>query len=355
MFKKLINPKIFVKYFSIVLLIFISYHGLMWNLFTYQIFTPKDGTCIGDMGRMSYQIDLLHNRELKYTLPKQHLYNGNYKSQKVEILTVGDSFSNGGGAGSNPYYQDHLASELNMSVLNLVPYPPYNSLETVIGLYNSGYLAKLKPKAIIVESVERIAPHRYSKKLDFNISDVQAVPGAKYLELNYVPASMVTTANYKIPKYMFMYNFKDNAKKEVHRMSLNKDLFSVGNKEVLIFRDDIKNLNQFTQQNVAQINKNMNEVAKMLKKLNIKLFFMPAADKYDLYYDYITNNKYPKNQFFDLIRPMKKDYYLIDTKKILAPLLKSGVKDVYWIDDTHWSSKASSAVSKDSIFDVLKN
>lgn len=73
---------------------------------------------------------------------------------------------------------------------------------------------------------------------------------------------------------------------------------------------------------------------------------MPAVDKYDLYYDYIQNNTHLKNPFFDLIRPLKKDYYFVDTKNILSTLLQKDIKDVYWIDDTHWSHIASQAISK---------
>ena len=71
---------------------------------------------------MSYQIDMLHNRELKYTLPKKHLYKDNFNNHKVDILTIGDSFSRGGGAGENSYYQDFIATELDVNVLNIQPY-----------------------------------------------------------------------------------------------------------------------------------------------------------------------------------------------------------------------------------------
>jgi len=114
--------------------------------------------------------------------------------------------------------------------------------------------------------------------------------------------------------------------------------------------DDIKSLKSYNQKNILKINEQFNYVAKKLKTLNIKLYFMVCSDKYDLYYDYIQDNKHIKNNFFDLFRPLKKDYYFVDTKKILLPLLKDGVKDVYWIDDTHWSKKASEAVCSDEIF-----
>jgi len=346
-----VTPKIYVKYLITIVIIFLSYHLIIWNVFTTQIFKPKDGTSVGDMGRMSYQINMLHNRELKYTLPKEHLHKDNFKNQKVDIITIGDSFSNGHALGQNPYYQDFLATELNASVLNIAPYEKYNSLETLIGLYNSGYLEKIRPKAIIIESVERMIPERYSKEIDFSIKNVKAIPEEKTLKVKLIPVDIINTANYKLPYYMMKYNFNNNAQTYVYKLDLNKKLFSINTgKKILIFRDDICNITKFTSENIEQVNENFNKVARLLKTINIKLFFMPAVDKYDLYYDYLKDNKYPKNPFFDLIRPLKKEYFFIDTKKILLPLLEKGLKDVYWVDDTHWSQKASCQISKDKIF-----
>jgi len=346
-----VSPKIYVKYLLIVLSIFVGYHFIMWHLFTAKIFKPEDGTSVGDLGRMSYQINLLHNRELKYTLTKKHFYKENFKNQKVDILTIGDSFSNGHALGENPYYQDFLATELNASVLNIKPYEKYNSLETLIGLYNNGYLKKLNPKMVIVESVERLIPERFAKIIDFKIKNIKAISQKKLYKPEDFSIKFINTANYKLPYYTLKYNFNNNAQKYVYKFDLNKKLFSKSNaNEILIFRDDITNLEKFTLENIKKVNENLNRTATLLKTLNIKLYFMPAPDKYDLYYDFIKDNKYPKNNFFELIRPMEKQYYFIDTKKILLPLLKQGEKDLYWVDDTHWSQKASEAISKDIIF-----
>jgi len=158
-------------------LIFIAYHFIIWQLYTSQIFRPDDGTSVGDLGRMSYQVSMLNNRKLSYTIPKKHLNKTNYTGQKIDILTIGDSFSNGDALGENPYYQDFLANKFNLNILNISKSEKHNSLERIIGLYNNGTLAKLKPKSIIVGSVERLAVDRYAKKLDFNINDVKKVNG----------------------------------------------------------------------------------------------------------------------------------------------------------------------------------
>jgi hypothetical protein len=345
------TPKIYVKYLIIIVSIFVSYHLIVWNFFAKQIFKPNYGTSVGDLGRMSYQIDMLHNKELIYTLKKEHFHKNNFENQKIDILTIGDSFSNGHGLGENPYYQDFLATELNSTVLNIAPYKKYNSLETLIGLYNNGYLEQIRPKIVIIESVERNIPDRYAKIIDFKIKDVKAITQKKQYEPKNISVEFINTANYKLPYYTLKYKLNNHAQKYVYKFNLNKKLFSKNNgKKILIFRDDIKNLSKFTPEIIQKVNDNLNKMASLLKTLNIALYFMPAPDKYDLYYDFIKDNNYPKNNFFELIRSMKKEYYFVDTKQILLPLLKDGIKDVYWIDDTHWSNKASLAISKDNIF-----
>lgn len=340
--------------------LFISYHLIIWYLFTSKIFSHKDAFHIGDLARMSYQINMIHERETILNLDKQHIRQDSFTNQKIDILTIGDSFSNGIAAGLNPFYQDYLATYSNKNILNISPEKPLNAFETIVALYNSGYIEKLKPKAIIVESVERKLPQRYIKEIDFTIKSETTLPHKTLLNkkrnqenyknikiLDSPEVSIINTANYKFPFYTIKYHYNNNAQRSVYKFRLNKKLFSISNGyDILIYHQDIKYIEKFTPQNVNKINKNFNQLAILLKKLDIKLFFMPAVDKYDLYYEYIINNQYPKNNFFDLIRPLNKKYYFIDTKQILSPYLEQNIQDIFYIDDTHWSYVASDIISK---------
>ena len=91
--------------------------------------------------------------------------------------------------------------------------------------------------------------------------------------------------------------------------------------ELLVLRDDVKNASLSNKGNITIINDNFNTLSIILKKLDIKLIFMPVVDKYDLYHEYIVG-KYPKNNFFPLIRPLTKKYIFVDTKAILKKQLK---------------------------------
>lgn len=344
---KIINTRIYLIIFLSTVILFVSYHLVIWFFFTSKIFDIKDDETIGEIARLSYQVDLLHNRKLTFTLKKSHLHLDNYLDKDIDIITIGDSFSHGGGGGPNPYYQDHIATLLNQNVLDIRKEAQYNSLETIMGLYNSGYLQKIKPKAIIIESVQRLIPSRYNKDLNYNLNINIPKISKKEFSVKHQNINIINIANYKIPYYFIKYKFKENASKDIYKFKLTKHLFS-GNKgdHMLIYREDLKNIPLFNEQFIIKLNNQFNNIAKKLAKLNIKLYFMPAVDKYDLYYSYIKNNTHRKNNFFDIIRPLKKDYYFIDTKNILSKLLNNGVKDVYWIDDTHWSHVASEAISK---------
>ena len=73
----------------------------------------------------------------------------------------------------------------------------------------------------------------------------------------------------------------------------------------------------------------------------IKLIFFAAADKYDLYYPYITDKRgRPENPFFMKMREVPgKEYVFADAMKPLREALGRGEQDVYWLNDTHWSHK----------------
>jgi hypothetical protein len=58
----------------------------------------------------------------------------------------------------------------------------------------------------------------------------------------------------------------------------------------------------------------------------------------------------PRSEFFERLRPLPKNYLFIDTKAILADEVAKGEKDVFFSDDTHWSSKAGAAIFSRFVF-----
>lgn len=315
---------------------------------------------VGDLGRMSYQIASLSPRLEQNDLPIKHIDGSNWHNQPIDLITLGDSFSNGMASGKNAYYQDFLATSLHINVLNIQNIDHnLGYIDTIRYLHKNKWFSKVQPKAILIECVVRES-----------LNHVPIHQQATFLtpeELNYFlfksnftrefPHTMlVNTANYKAPYYYIKYKFSTHAKKEIYKFTLIKKFFTAKDtNHLLIYHDDINNINNFTEKNIMQLNSELNALANELKQDNITLIFMPVVDKYDFYYDYIQgNNTYPKNPFFPLLRKQPKSYLLVDTKAILHQLIEKDIQDIYYSDDTHWSFQASEYLSHNKIFTFLR-
>lgn len=348
------KEKRYLYIFILLLALFIGFHSIVWNFFVKDVFVLKENVNIGDLGRMSYILKSLEPRKNEQNLPLKHIeYNDN---EEVDILTIGDSFSNGAVGGPNKYYQDYIATTKNLKVMNIQP-SNKGFIETVLILNDSGILNKLNPKVIILESVERIAIERYSKIIDWNIGLKDSSTSFLYKKYSHstIPKpSFINNLNYNALLYKLLYKYDDNAFfSNVYTSTLTKDLFSSENKNKLLFYlDDLKYITKTNVESISLLNDNLNKLQQMLNEKSIQLYFMPAVDKYDLYSKYIENNNYLRSSFFELLREKNKLYKFIDTKLILENMINNNEIDVYYSDDTHWSNKASEEIVKNIKFDI---
>lgn len=356
------NIKKFVNIFVSVIFIFVIYNFVIWNFFTKNILYNEQNMISGDLARTSYLSSYSHLRETKVNLEKQHISKEEYKNEKIDIITIGDSFSNGNVGGKNPYYQDYLATKKNLNVLNLqILNNTRNYIETVFVLLNSGFLEKADVKYILIECVQRTLSESFvitpdenktstieelSKLYNFSTVDKKSIGNSTL-----PPKEFINNGNFKFLLYNLLYNFSDNAFiSRVNKQKLNKELFSIKDgKDLLFYETDLKSINKNSIENLTAVNNNLNKLAKKLKEKKIQLIFMPAVNKYDLYSSFIVNNKYPLDPFFDSMRTLEKSYIFIDTKDILLKQLNKGEKDIYYIDDTHWSYKGSDTVTDEII------
>lgn len=344
------NYRIFSKIFLILLIIFLSFHLVIWNLYTKHIFSPNHN--VGDLGRMSYIIDSLFPRNSVITINRKHMKFNDYNGGEIDLITIGDSFSNSGGGGKNTYYQDYISSLYNLKVLNIPNlFGVNNYVETISLLNNIGFLKEKKVKYILIESVQRDSINMFSKNLNFELTTKKNVLQELKNKKNiFAPKDrdiqIINNLNLNAFSYNVLYNFDDNAFfSKCYIADLKKDLFSSKNKDkLLFFKNDLKNISLETKENLIKLNDNLNILSKKLSKNNIKLYYMPAIDKYNLYSKFIINNKYPKSKYFELLRELPKKYKLVDTKKILLEELENNKKDIFYSDDTHWSYKASSVI-----------
>jgi len=362
LYKKYTTKKISIFIVSFIL-IFGMIHTIVWFLYTKSILFPSENNKVGDLVRISCQTNSKHIRKNINTLKRTHLKASQWNGQQVDILTVGDSFSNGGGGGKNSFYQDYIETLYNKRVLNITPNVPNKHIETIISMYNNGMLDDIKPKVIILEVVERFIVYTLAKEIkwEYTIGKEQFIDNMSrsiYREKpNYI--SIINKRNYDCILNPIYYNFSElplDRNKMVYRSNLNKNMFSVVNSNTLLFtKIEIDFIKNNSIKNLTMVNNNLNHLSKILKLKGIDLIFMPVVDKYDLYSSYIINNKFPINTFFKFFNNLNKQYMYINTKKILLPLIKKK-KDVYFADDTHWSNIASQeVVSHIPISNILKN
>ena len=346
----------FIKIFLITILLFFLYNSLVWNFITKDLMSDNTKTYTnGGLSRLGYMPFMNIKKKNYNTLPGQQIELNEYKGQKIDIITIGDSFSNGGSGGKNAYYQDYILSYQNLSVLNIkmMKYKNEQYLDFIIKFVNSKYLDEIHPKYIIIEAAECAAVQRYSLDTDFNqkleYKNLKSLSNFLY-KIKNKPTNLfefINNANLKILYNWFLYKLSHNAfASQTYIMNINKSLFSTKyNKKLMFHRFDLDLINfNADDDNINKVNKNLNSLAKKLSKKGIKLYFMPCPDKYTLYSKYIINNPYPESKFFEKLRPLPKKYILIDTKAILSNELEKGEKDIYYADDTHWSYKASEAI-----------
>ncbi len=244
-------------------------------------------------------------------------------------------------------------------MLNVQPLRGKTQFETTIVLLNSGYLAKVRPRFLILELVERSLLHHElrSRNVDFQATMALDAVEHYYRDAkcisNYPKINFINTGNVKFVRNTILYNFSDHAfNSSVHARDLTASLFSVKNDHRLLFLDeDVRNIPTANKQAVIKLNDNLNVLANLLAKQGITLYFMPAPDKYNMYRDYIVDNPYPKSTFFELIRPLPKKYIFVDTKAILSQAIIDGEKDIYYADDTHWSWKAVKKIVQNMRFE----
>lgn len=339
------KEKKYVHILIVLTVLFILFHSLVWTFLTGKVFEHRFNA--GELPRLSYKPDMVFPRESVNDLPVQHIRFKEYED--IDVLTIGDSFSNGFARGKNPFYQDYIASNNNMKVMNINTIGDEGlSFDTIIALYNSGTLDKLKPEYIILQAVERRAILRFSRDMDWNLTydEEKIVSSISQDFYDYIPEPMfINKLNYNAVIYNILYHFDDNAFiSKIYEATLSKDVFTGNNTNKLLFYyEDLYYIDWANKANITLMNDNLNKLQALLDKKGIKLYFMPAADKSNVYSEYFVN-EYPKSNLFEQLREVEKKYTFIDTKKVLQKLVADGVKDVYYKDDTHWGYKGSQAI-----------
>ena len=351
-----------IQLFIITNVIYVAFNFSIWEFYTKKIFlgNKKENSVGGDLSRLGYISTSLTLRKRDNNLSIKH-YEGNSlalsnSNQNFDIVTIGDSFSNGGGGGENPFYQDYIATLYNKKVLNIQLLSD-SYLNTPIVLVNSGVLEKLGVKTVILQSVEHDFINRMTSSIDENKTmDIQDVISlCKNQKYHNTPPeyNFINNGNFKFIAYNLLRKFSDHGFFNiVYKVPLKQNLFSAQHEnDLLFYGDDIKKNNLSSPSNLSIANEHLNKLANILKQHGIKLIVLATPNKYTIYSDFmVEKNKYGRSTFYEEFSKLSQEYQFINSKPILQKAVAAGVKDIYYSDDTHWSYKASELIVKSMHF-----
>jgi hypothetical protein len=259
------------------------------------------------------------------------------KEDSAYIITCGDSFSQLGENG----YQNYL-SQKGCHVINFFPHGAYrgNPFQSALDLMSVGGIDSTNTKIIIVESVERAL---LSRLLNIEYNNYFKKNSDNVVSKSEVKWSLTDARNY----LFFNLGLEESP---VIKFRLKEEMFmGTHGKELYIYHDD---LNSFSiPDSVNQIIKtNVEKLFDEAVSKGIRLIVLVCPDKYDIYQEYIIDNPYPiktMNEDFRKIVGNRVD--IVIGKEILLPHVHAGVKDMYYLDDTHWSYKSAKIIA-DTLF-----
>jgi len=273
------------------------------------------------------------------------------KKRDFDFLTMGDSFSEQKGYGYNHF----LAEKYN--TIHIDEFISNNQIQTLINLINGDFFDHYKIKYIILQNVERhfidnskginFETRILQKQIDSLVLNHHEKSEDDKLDSEFFSRSTLQFPLYYMPKFFICKDYLSNDL--IYNYNLNsKKLFSNKSDKLLFYKYDILSLVESNNvSNVISLNNTLNKISKKLQEKNIILIILPSPDKYDMYYDYITNKTdLEKPLFFEHLRPLKKNYLYIDSKEILKSHMNNE-PDIYFYDDTHWSPVASRIIVKE--------
>ena len=340
----------FVLTFIATLALFAGGNFLVWKCWTETLLSDRQYQG-GDLTRMGYIDTSKQFRKNIDDLPRRHVELKDYAGGTFDVVTIGDSFSNGGAGGKNRFYQDYIATINGMNVLNIPPYKDLDPVRTISIMLNSGFLDSLHTRYVLVGMHEWGYMPELASPVDFSVSmDPEDIKRLKPMDYN-VPhpfVSFINNGNAKFVLNKLLYQFSDHAFfSSVYKCKLSQSLFNASDDSTLLFLR-MKTISD--RKAIQAMNDNLNTLADRLSARGITLVFMPCVDKFVLYSQFVINNPYPVSTFFEDLNKLPKRYRFINTKEILIDHLRNGEKDLFYADDTHWSWKASEAIFNNQRF-----
>ena len=259
---------------------------------------------------------------------------------RYSTVTIGDSFSQFGRNG----YQYSLSSRLGSTVANFICYPSFNVLKNYLFLLNNGYFTD--QQTVILESVERSLIGRFSR-LD-SLESYRDLPKRGNSVSSHKEASSDEAVSFNDEKtkkpflnsYFSWIRLSVGYRNPIRHFSLTKDCFThdrfsrtlyVYNSEKA--RDGDLLWEGIREEDFQKAACNMKKMIDYSEQKGIHLIILIACDKYDAYEPWIKDI-HKVNPTLDSI-PQDKRIFV--SRECLRKAIGQGTKDVYKVNDTHWS------------------
>lgn len=217
----------------------------------------------------------------------------------------------------------------------------YNPLQTGWDLLYNNIIDSIHVPILIIEVVEREFMKRI-ERLSFSDPNM-AYPESQSSHTTTSPASewsLLEAKNFLLLK--LGYN------RSICKLRLSQKMFEhKAADELYFYKEDINSEMNIPSTKSSFVKRKLERLFQESQKKGIKLLLLIAADKYDIYQPFIVNNPYPSKTINeDLESLMPSCPNIIYSKKIIQPYLYKGEKDMYLINDTHWSYKSGKIIAE---------
>lgn len=258
----------------------------------------------------------------------------------VDVITIGDSFTT-----QNIRCFENFLAASGMSLANLMVMPN-NPFQAAYNLLRQGIVDSTNVKTIVVETVERNVVKRLTTlndaSIEINTTDLDAIEANDEMgEATTTQSSLIDAKNYVLRRLGY--------KEVVGHLQLSRPFFSGEEPRGLYFYiKDVRTPSEIASDDATLMRKNVEKLNAAAAAAGVRIVYLVAPDKYDIYQNYIIDNPYKPKRVNEQLRAMfpSREQWVIG-KEIVLPLVDAGEMDLYPRGDTHWGPRCSQLVAKE--------
>lgn len=251
------------------------------------------------------------------------------------IITIGDSFSQM----KNDGYQYGLSSRTGVPIANFQTPLHMEGPDCYMALINEGVLKE--GQTVILECVERDVIERFSRLDTLAKFNNEAAGVNMYLENE-------STEPF-LNRYLSWIRLQVNFQNPIKRYPLTQECFTHPRFPSTLHayhRDVI--WQDLSADQFERAGRNMEKILDISEKNGINIIILIATDKYDAYEPWIAVG-HEENPTLSRI---PEDPRISDPRPVLRSAIERGIKDVYKLNNTHWSTVGADIVA-DNLFEAI--